>query len=193
MPIYAYKGVTASGKATRGSLNAENARAARARMRYDGIILTEISESAAPSAGSSGSTGDTRRLSLAWHQRIPGLERALVEQVEHVRLKDVLRRVRERVNEGAALADAISESRHFDELYVSMIRAGEAGGALELVLARIADYLEDRVRLQNKVTSVIVYPIVMLVFALLVVVALVTVVLPQITSLLLSLDQPLPW
>jgi general secretion pathway protein F len=118
---------------------------------------------------------------------------ALVEQVEHGRLKAVLNQVRERVNEGAALADALAQSRHFDELFVSMIRAGEEGGALELVLARIADYLEEQVRLANKVGSILIYPMVMLVFAMIVVAALVTVVLPQITDLLLALDQPLPF
>jgi general secretion pathway protein F len=101
--------------------------------------------------------------------------------------------VRDRVNEGATLADALQQSGQFDTLYVSMIRAGEASGALELVLHRIADYLEDQVRLNGKITSLMVYPAVMLVFALVVVAALVTVVLPQITGLLQSLGQPLPF
>ncbi|HXI19530.1 MAG TPA: type II secretion system F family protein, partial [Gemmatimonadales bacterium] len=80
----------------------------------------------------------------------------------------------------------------FPELYVSMVRAGEAGGALETVLERLADYLESQVRLRNKVGSILIYPMVMFGFALVVVSALVTVVLPQITQLLASLNQPLP-
>ncbi len=214
MPIYAYRGVTAAGKAMRGSLTAENLRVARARMRGDGIILTEINESQ-PSFSGGTTAGGGARFKLTLLQRIPGMELALatrqlatlvgagiplvdalgalVEQVEHARLKQVLGEVRTQVNEGAALADAMAQSQQFDTLYVSMIRAGEAGGALELVLARIADYLEDQVRLQNKVSSILIYPAVMLFFAMIVVVALVTVVLPQITELLLSLDQPLPF
>ncbi len=207
MPVYAYKGMTTGGKPTQGSLNAESARAARTRMRRDGIFLTELSETTT-AVVAPGRSDRGRRISLGFLQRIPGLEMALatrqlstlvgagiplvdalgalVEQVEHARLKDVLSGVRERVNEGAALADALVQSGQFDTLYVSMIRAGEEGGALDVVLARIADYLEDQVRLQNKVSSILIYPAVMLVFAMLVVGALVTVVLPQITGLLLS-------
>ncbi|MCZ6783689.1 MAG: type II secretion system F family protein, partial [Proteobacteria bacterium] len=77
-------------------------------------------------------------------------------------------------------------------LYVSMVRAGEAGGALETVLERLADYLESQVRLRNKVGSILIYPMVMFGFAMVVVGALVTVVLPQITQLLESLNQELP-
>jgi general secretion pathway protein F len=214
VPVYAYKGVTTSGKSTRGSLSAESLRAARARMRRDGVFLTDIRESHRESAAPS-REDVARRFSFAVLQRIPPLERALatrqlstligagiplvdalralVEQVEHSRLKSVLAQVRERVNEGASLADALAQTGQFDNLYVSMIRAGEASGALDTVLARVADYLEEQVSLQNKITSILVYPAVMLVFAGVVVAALVTVVLPQITTLLLSLEQPLPW
>jgi general secretion pathway protein F len=73
-----------------------------------------------------------------------------------------------------------------------MVRAGEAGGALERVLERLAEYLESQVRLRNKVTSILIYPSVMFGFAMVVVGVLVTVVLPQITDLLTSLDQELP-
>jgi general secretion pathway protein F len=118
---------------------------------------------------------------------------ALTEQVENPRLKSVLGQVRDRVNEGASLADALGHSGVFPDLYVSMVRAGEAGGALEKVLERLADYLESQVRLRNKVGSILIYPFVMLGFAMLVVGVLVTVVLPQISELLLSLDQPLPF
>jgi len=119
--------------------------------------------------------------------------RALTEQVENPRLKSVFGQVRDRVNEGASLADALAGSGAFSDLYVSMVRAGEAGGALEQVLERLGDYLESQVRLRNKVGSILIYPIVMFLFACVVVGALVTVVLPQITELLASLNQPLPF
>jgi len=96
------------------------------------------------------------------------------------------------VNEGSSLAEALGQSGLFTELFVSMVRAGETGGALEQVLARLSDYLEGQVRLRNKVGSILIYPAVMFVFAMLVVLALVTVVLPQITQLLASLNQQLP-
>ena len=214
MPVYAYKGVTTGGKATRGTLTAESPKAARVRMRKDGIFLTDLNESReASTARSEGEA--SARFDLSFLHRIPTLERALAtrqlatlvtagvpliealgalfQQTEHQRLRAVMGEVRDRVNEGSSLADALQHTGQFDTLYVSMIRAGEAGGALELVLHRIADYLEDSVRLTSKVTSILVYPSVMLLFAMLVVAALVTVVLPQITGLLQSLDQPLPF
>ena len=218
LPAFAYKGVTTSGKNTKGSVTADTLRAARARMRADGIFVTDISETAESAGGGRAETGEKpKSLALRFKalHRIPAMERsiatrqlstlvgagiplvdalaAIVQQTEHVRLKMVLGQVRDRVNEGSSLADALAQSEQFDNLYVSMIRAGEESGALDVVLNRISDYLEDSIRLRNKVSGIIIYPLVMLLFAGGVVAALVTVVLPQITTLLHSLDAPLPF
>jgi general secretion pathway protein F len=216
VPVYAYKGVTAAGRATRGHLDAESSRSARAKLRRDGIFLTDFQETSAEALTRS-ATGPRFNLqvSLPSLQRISGMDlammtrqaatligagiplvdglRALTEQTEHPRLKSVLGQVRDRVNEGASFADALAQTDTFPNLYVSMVRAGEAGGALETVLERLADYLESQVRLRNKVSSILIYPCVMLGFATFVVGVLVTVVLPQITELLQTLDQPLPF
>jgi general secretion pathway protein F len=212
VPVYSYKGVTNAGRATRGFVDAESDRAARQKLRRDGVYLTELAESegAAPTRAER-----APRFSLPSLRRIPGTDLAiatrqlatllgagiplveslgaLTEQVEHSRLKSVIGSVRDRVNEGATLADALTRSGPFSDLYVSMVRAGEAGGALDQVLRRLADYLESQVRTRNRVVSIMLYPAMMMGFAVLVVVALVTVVLPQITQLLESLDMPLPW
>jgi general secretion pathway protein F len=215
LPVYAYKGVTASGRAARGHLDAESSRAARAKLRRDGIFVTDFAETAEDARparpGASRWNVSFRNpfarispLDLALTTRqaatligagIPLVEGlgALTEQTENPRLKAALGQVRDRVNEGGSFADSLAATRAFPELYVSMVRAGEAGGALERVLERLADYLESQVRLRNKVSSILIYPLVMLGFALLVVGVLVTVVLPQITELLVSLDQPLPF
>lgn len=213
MPVYAYKGVTAAGRNTKGHLDAESLRSARARLRRDGIFLTEIREGEARTreATSGGALASrlpslqrvspldlalaTRQAATLLGAGIPLVEslRALTEQVENPRLKSVYGQVRERVNEGASFADALAASGVFNDLYVGMIRAGEAGGALETVLERLADYMESQVRLRNKVGSILIYPAVMFGFAMVVVGALVTVVLPQITQLLESLNQPLPF
>jgi general secretion pathway protein F len=217
MPVYAYKGVTAAGKPAKGHLDADSSRGARAKLRSDGIFITDFRESSAetvtrsesgprfninislPSLFQRVSALDlalvTRQASTLLSAGIPLVEglAALTEQVENTRLKSVLGQARDRVNEGATFADALAQSGVFPDLYVSMVRAGEAGGALERVLERLADYLESQVRLRNKVSSILIYPTVMFAFALLVVGVLVTVVLPQITDLLLTLDQPLPF
>jgi general secretion pathway protein F len=212
MPVYAYRGVTAAGRRTGGQLSAESLRGARSRLRREGIYVTDLAEQAGAAAARA--VGDAR-LRLPSLRRNPALDlavatrqaatligagiplveglAALSEQVESPRLKSVLGQVRDRVNEGASLADALAQSRAFSDLYVGMIRAGEAGGALEQVLLRLADYLESQVRLRNKVTSILLYPAIMFCFAMLVVAVLVTVVLPQITELLTSLKQELPF
>ncbi len=210
MPVYAYKGVTAAGKSTRGVVDAESGRSARLKLRREGVFPTELSERgaslAAPSQSARWSLPSLQRISaldlaLATRQLstlvgagIPLVEAmgALGEQVESARLRTVVAQARDRVNEGASLADALAQTGSFSDLYVGMVRAGEAGGALEQVLERLADYLESQVRLRNKVSSILIYPMMMMLFAGLVVAALVTVVLPQITELLASLNQPLP-
>lgn len=216
MPIYAYRGVDGAGKKTRGSLDAENPRSARSKLKRDGVFVTEFQESSAEAVQrAEGGSRFNINVSLPSLQRISALDLAmmtrqaatligagiplvdglgaLTEQTEHPRLKAVLGQVRDRVNEGASLGDSMAATGAFTNLYVSMVRAGEASGALEIVLERLADYLESQVRLRNKVSSIMIYPSVMLAFAGFVVGVLVTVVLPQITSLLNTLDQPLPF
>ena len=213
MPVYSYKGVTNAGRATRGFVDADSDRSARQKLRREGVYLTELAES----AGSAPVPTEERssRFSFTFIRSIPGSDLALAtrqlatllgagiplveslgaltEQVEHHRLKSVIAQVRDRVNEGATLADALARAGPFSDLFISMVRAGEAGGALETVLRRLADYLESQVRTRNRVISIMLYPAMMMGFAVLVVVALVTVVLPQITQLLESMDMPLPW
>lgn len=213
MPVYAYKGVTDTGKSTRGYVDAESDRSARAKLRREGVFLTELLRS--EGGARSPREPERRRLNLEWARPISGTDLAiatrqlatligagvplvealgaLTQQVEGARLKAVIGRVRDRVNEGAALADAMTDAGPFGDLYVGMVRAGEAGGALEQVLGRLADYLESQVRTRNKVISILIYPILMFLVAVGVVVLLVTVVLPQITQLLESLDRPLPF
>jgi general secretion pathway protein F len=215
VPVYAYRGVNRAGKKTRGHMDADSARGARTKLRRDGIYVTELTEGSATSAAPERGSASRFAIRLPSFQRISPLDlalatrqastllgagiplveslRALTEQIENPRLKGVFGRLRLRVSEGASFADALAASRVFPDLYVSMVRAGEAGGALEQVLERLADYLESQVRLRNKVSSIRIYPAMMFLFACVVVGALVTVVLPQITELLASLDQPLPF
>jgi general secretion pathway protein F len=208
MPVFEYKGLDARGKAVSGIVDATDPKALKLALRKDGIFLTEIvEESRAKSLAQREvklGRGRVKPLDVAVMTRqlatligagIPLVESltALVEQVDKERLKKVLSRVRERVNEGASLADAMADhARVFPPLYVNMIRAGESSGTLDIVLARLADFTEYQVRLRSKVMGAMTYPIIMVFVGILIVAILFVVVVPKITKIFDRLQTSLP-
>jgi general secretion pathway protein F len=220
MAVFVYKGLDAAGNATGGIVDADSPKLARMKLRRSGIFPTDLEEERREVAAASMSDAVnealrtefslrqlltrvtetdkaivTRQLATLLGAGIPVVEAltALIEQVENPVLQVTIGQVRQRVNEGASLADAMAQHRKvFSTLYVNMIRAGEAGGALEVVLDRLADYLEDQVRLRNRVSAAMVYPVVMSVMAVIFIGVLVTFVVPKLTDIFKSLNQPLP-
>jgi general secretion pathway protein F len=119
---------------------------------------------------------------------------ALVEQIEHPRLKKVMGAVKQRVNEGASLADALGDHpRIFSTLYVNMIRAGESSGALDVVLTRLADFTEAQAALRNKLLGAMLYPAIMVVVGVAIVGILFVVVIPKVTKIFEDMNVALPW
>jgi len=109
-------------------------------------------------------------------------------------LAQAIERIRDEVNEGGSLADALR--RHpglFSPLFISMVAAGESSGALEEVLSRVADILEKRVQLVGKVKAAITYPAMMVLVAAAVVTFLISYVVPGITRLFVEMNRELPW
>ncbi|MEE8557445.1 MAG: type II secretion system inner membrane protein GspF [Myxococcota bacterium] len=211
MPVYEYRGITAGNRATRGLMDASSLRAAKARLREEGIFPTEISEGRARGRVSGALASlrlpelrrvpaldlalFTRQLSTLLGSGVPLVESlsALTEQAERDLLKRVIAGVRESVNQGASLADALSEHpRVFSDLYCGMVRAGESSGALEVVLQRLADYIESQMNLRNQITNAMIYPALMISMSGIVTGVLLVKVIPTITGLLEDLDQPLP-
>lgn len=214
MPVYAYKGMGAGSRSRSGTIDAENARDARLKLRSEGIFPTELVEGQRRGTDLSGALARLKLPEL--RRRVPDLElslftnqlstllsagvplvqslEALTEQIENVRLKTVVGRLREEVNQGTSLADALSQQPAiFDDLYCSMVRAGESSGALDLVLRRLGEYVENRMRLQNQITSAMTYPAVMFVVSAAVMGILLVKVIPSITQLLEGLGQDLPF
>jgi general secretion pathway protein F len=209
MPVFAYRGLSADGRAVGGVIDADSARSARGKLREQGIFPTDLSQSAA---------APTTRTATVRHflrRRVPAAELALVtrqlatllgaglplvdaltalaEQVHRPMLRAIFSQVRERVREGSALADALAMHGHvFSSLYVNMVRAGEAAGALEVVLARLADYSESQAEFVNKVRGALTYPIIMMIVAAGIVTFLMAYVVPQITSVFSQTAQALP-
>jgi general secretion pathway protein F len=226
MPLYAYKGVNAAGKAVAGVRDADSPKTVRQLLRKDGVVVLDVAAAkggkAAASAGAArgaaapaGSAlgrevqlGDlfggikkpevaafTRQLSTLLKAGIPLSEAlgALHDQIENLRLKEVVGRVRTAVNEGSSLADALAKHpRVYDDLYVSMTRAGEVAGNLDDVLTRLADFMEASAHLKSKVQGAMVYPIIMLVVGTLIMGILMVAVVPNITAIFEQQDKALP-
>jgi general secretion pathway protein F len=211
MPVYAYKGVAAGNRSAAGTVDAENLRAARVKLRGEGIFPTELREGQARPAAAD----LLQKLQLPDFRRVPDLElalfsnqlstllsagvtlveslEALTEQVENERLKTVIGKVRDSVNQGSGLADALGQHPAvFEPMYRSMVRAGESSGALSLVLRRLGDYVESRMKLRNKITAAMTYPVMMLFVSAIVMGVLLVKVIPTITSLLVDAGKELP-
>ncbi|MFL5394372.1 MAG: type II secretion system inner membrane protein GspF [Myxococcales bacterium] len=119
---------------------------------------------------------------------------ALVDQIEQPRLKRIIGIVRQKVNEGSSLADALAEHpKVFTTLYVNMIRAGESSGALDVVLVRLADFTEAQAALRNKIMGAMLYPAIMLLVGLGIVGILFIVVIPKVTTIFADMNVSLPW
>ncbi|MBT3340989.1 MAG: type II secretion system protein GspF [Planctomycetes bacterium] len=137
----------------------------------------------------------TRQMATLVKAGIPITEalRAIIEQCENRPLEMVLRDVREAISQGKPTADALATHPDwFNELYVSMVRSGEAAGHLDEVLERLAKFIQEQTRVRNKVQAAMTYPIVMLVIGLGVVAILLVAVVPKITAMLAGRGQELP-
>src|SRR5690606_6743585 len=107
----------------------------------------------------------TRQLATLIKARIQIVEafNALIDQTDNQKMRTVLSEVRQKVNEGGALARALAEyPTIFDNVYVNMVEAGEASGTLDVVLLRLADFTESQRALKTKIKSAMTYPIVMM-------------------------------
>lgn len=119
---------------------------------------------------------------------------AMVDQVEKEQLKRILSDVKQRVNEGSSLGDALNHHvKIFGPLFVNMIRAGESSGALDSVLLRLAEFTEGQARLRQKIVGTMIYPAIMLVIGGGVLIMLMTVVVPKVTKIFDDMKVNLPW
>lgn len=214
MPVYRYTGINEKGKKAAGVVDAENERAARAKLRRGNIYPTMvvIEGGRAPSLKTVGRremrfaalfqgvrASDvalmTRQLASLLQANIPLVEAlaGLIDQIEHVQLRAILTTIKERVTEGMKFSDALAQHpKVFNELYVSMVSAGEASGTLEQVLGRLAEVTEAAARLRSRLTGAMIYPTVMGIGGLGVLTALLTFVIPRITTMLLDMGAQLP-
>ncbi|HOX45261.1 MAG TPA: type II secretion system inner membrane protein GspF [Myxococcota bacterium] len=213
MPVYRYKGMNSAGKATAGIRDADSPRTLRALLRKEGIFLTEVAlqggATASSLAGEKVATGrrrgqkvsaqelaiTTRQLATLLKAGVTLVESlaAMVDQSENDYLKLVLSQVKQRVNEGSSLADAMAQHpKVFPDLFCNMIRAGESSGALDVVLLRLAEFTEGQARMRTKIIGTMIYPAIMVLVGVVILAILFVVVIPKITQIFEDMKATLP-
>lgn len=214
MPVYAYKGLSREGRAVSGIIDADTPKAARQKLRGGGIFPTDLTEEQRQKVRDAAEARAqfnlarlverikpqelallTRQLSTLVGAGLPLVDclSALIDQVESARIKRTLSHIREQVTEGTSLADALkSHPRIFSDLYVNMVRAGEASGALDLVLLRLADYTENYAALRDKVRSALTYPTLMAIVGSSILFFLLSYVVPKVTKIFSENKAALP-
>ena len=204
MAVFVYQGRTASGNQN-GEIEAPDRSAAVGELRRRAILVTKIAEKTAPkmSFKFGGKVKDkemaifTRQFSTMIDAGLPLVQclNILAEQSESKTLRSVTGQVARHVEAGSTLADALRRHpRTFDDLFTNLVEVGEAGGILDVVLQRLAAYIEKAAALKRKVKAAMVYPCAIIGVALLVVIFMLTFVIPTFAQMFkdLGADLPLP-
>ena len=210
MPVYEYKALDIKGRNLKGIINAESLFAARQRLRETNIFPIDLNETSAEEnkVPTGRSIGDffkriglqeisvmTRQLATLLGASLPLVPSltALISQTTHPRLKKTLAQIKEDVNEGNSFASSISHyPAIFSNLYINMVRAGEASGTLDIVLEKLADFNESQQALRGKIKAALAYPIFMFLIGSIVLFFLTTFVVPKITGIFSEMHQTLP-
>jgi general secretion pathway protein F len=206
MPIYRYEAVDNSGRSRFGSLDALTARAARDALRAQGLAPVEVTVAQSTAASVAGGwqrglPADevglvTRQLATLLVSGTP-LEQALAavaQQADQPRIRQSLERARAGVLGGQSLAQALgAQPQTFSPLYRGLVAVGGETGQLGGVLARLADYLEARQVLKQKIGLALIYPVLVAVIAIAVIAALMFYVVPQVVAVFQQSRQALPW
>jgi len=220
MPHFAYTAVDAQGKTHQGTVEANSAADAAAAIKKQGRFPTNIAETSAAAVAAKGKglslpfsfgggsgTGKvpakvltvfTRQLSTLISAGLPLLRslRTLSKQEKNANLKKIMASLAESVEGGTTFSEALAQHpKAFNKLYVNMVKAGELGGVLEVVLTRLAEFAEKSQRIRGKVTSAMVYPIVVLTIAVGIVTFLMLFIVPKFEAIFKDMlgGRPLPF
>ncbi len=210
MPVFEYKGIDKGGKEVKGVKEADSEKSLRQMLKKDGVFVSKISQGK-ESGGALSAEVDfqqmfekitpadvaifTRQLATLIKAKIPLSDAlsACVDQVEKPKLRKILAKLKTDVNEGSSFADSLEDYQEvFGPLFANMVRAGEASGMLEEVLLRLTEFTEGSVKLRQKISSAMMYPIIMVVVGALILSGLFAYVIPQITQIFQDTGQDLP-
>ena len=203
MAAFRWEAVDAQGRVTQGVLQADSARAARDQLRAEGLTPTAVAATAGRTDALQSTrlpaplvTLTTRQLATLVQSGMP-LDQALTavaEQADDARAAQIMAAVRTQLASGEALPAALARyPRTFTPLYRGLVGAGAETGRLADVLARLADYLEAREALRQKIVLALIYPAIVTVIAFAVIAILLAYVVPQVVSVYQQSRQTLPW
>ena len=215
MPTFQFEAIdAATGKEIRDTVDAANEAEAQATIRSMGYMVTKLKARKAKAAAGGGKGGRkpgrsfaiggvstkeltmfTRQLSILQDAGLPILRslKILADMQKPGRLKNSLLDVCDEIEGGATLSEAFSKSpKAFDRLYCNMIRAGEAGGALEVILRRLAEFMERSQALKRKVKGAMVYPIVVVMVAVGILAFIMIKIVPQFKKIFDDFGSELP-
>jgi len=206
MPIFEWEGRSLSGEVKKGTINVESPKDLRALVRKDGVILTKASEKVGDEVTTSkGGTRTrvkkadvavfTRQLSTMITSGLPLVQSLdiLSGQLESAAFRSIVKTMKEKIEGGARFADTLRDYPNcFDELYVSLVVAGEEGGMLDTILVRLSNYIEKTEKLKKKVKSALIYPSAIVVVAIAVVLVLLLFVIPVFENMFSSFGKALP-
>jgi len=211
MPVYEYTALDRTGKSVAGIIDADSNVAARQKLRAAGKYPVEVKESTLKAKSKSPGTfslasvfnrvkpddihGLTRQLATLLNAGIPllGALDALMEQTTNPPLKKIIAQIKESVNEGNSLTVSLTKHpRLFSNIYINMVRAGEASGSLDVVLERLAEFGEHQQILKGRFQAALVYPIFMAIIGTGVLFFLLSFVVPNLTRIFTEMKQVLP-
>ncbi|MGN1357075.1 MAG: type II secretion system inner membrane protein GspF [Succinivibrionaceae bacterium] len=208
MASYSYQAIDRNGKNVSGIIEGDSSKLVRARLRTMGLIPVEVQEATRrmqyggdrtsffqPTIRPAHLALITRQLSTLVSAAIPLEEalKAVADQCENTHHREIISAVRNKVLEGHTLADSLGQfPRVFDQLYCSMVAAGEKSGHLDTVLLRLADYSERRQAIKGKVLQAMIYPAILTLVAITVIAILLTSVVPKVVAQFVYLKKGLP-
>jgi len=208
MPRYNYTAIGPGGKKAKGNVTAESAYAARKQLRVRNIHPTSVTEVSSGAEGRSALLSIfarsnkaqlldfTKQLATLLNSGIKLIESlsVLTLQSSDVRFRNVLTDIRDRVMTGESFTDALRDySDYFDPIYVSMVHVGEVTGSLGANLAAVAAFMEKRQRVESKIVTAMMYPLVLVCFLIVAILILTIKVIPTIGQQIVRTGQQLPW
>ncbi|MEZ0263811.1 MAG: type II secretion system F family protein [Phycisphaerae bacterium] len=219
MPVYTYEAMNSSGQEVKDEIDATTSDEAIAKIRNKGFFPTKIKEKAVKKSAKKkkdevASTAPTRKMPIAiggvsrkqlvaFTRQLSTLQDAglpilrslqiLEEQQKPGLLKAIIGGVGDEVEGGGTLSDAMAKyPKAFDKLYVNMIAAGEAGGVLDIILSRLADFMEKAQKLKKKVIGAMIYPAVVITIAVAIVSMIMIFVIPKFEQIFVDFKVKLP-